>query len=147
MNIDKYKGLYTIKEDGTILNTKTNKKIKHHIGYGGYPAVVLLGNDGKQHHEYVHRLLAETFIPNPNNLPIINHKDENPLNFSLDNLERCSYSYNNTYNEVNKRRAEKLKGTTPWNKGVSMSEEQKQKISKSCVGRPFMGNQYVKINK
>ena len=45
----------------------------------------------------IHRLLAETFIPNPNNYPVINHKDGNKLNNSLDNLEWCTVSHNNLH--------------------------------------------------
>lgn len=45
----------------------------------------------------VHRLVAEAFLPNPNNLPYINHKDENPSNNSLCNLEWCTPQYNVTY--------------------------------------------------
>ena len=68
-----------------ILKTKTNKS--------GYISLVLTEN-GIQKREFIHVLLAKTFIPNPNNYPIINHKDENPSNNSLDNLEWCNYSYN-----------------------------------------------------
>ena len=42
----------------------------------------------------IHRLVAETFIPNPDGLPCVNHKDENKLNNRADNLERCTYEYN-----------------------------------------------------
>ena len=48
-------------------------------------------------HGIIHRLVAEAFIPNPHNLPCINHKDENPANPVVWNLEWCSYSYNNGY--------------------------------------------------
>ena len=51
----------------------------------------------------VHRLVAEAFIPNPNNLPAINHKDENPLNNHVDNLEWCTIAHNNTYGSKRER--------------------------------------------
>ena len=56
----------------------------------------------------VHRLVAKAFLPNPDNLPIINHKDENPANNNVDNLEWCTYSYNNTYNDVHIKNAKKM---------------------------------------
>lgn len=51
----------------------------------------------------VHRLVARAFIDNPNNYPIINHKDENPSNNRADNLEWCTYKYNNEYGTAQKR--------------------------------------------
>lgn len=47
---------------------------------------------------YVHRLVAECYLQNEDNLPCVNHKDENPSNNKVDNLEWCTNSYNNTYN-------------------------------------------------
>ena len=51
----------------------------------------------------VHRLVAEAFIPNPDNLPCVNHKDEQPSNNVVTNLEWCSYEYNNSYGNHNMR--------------------------------------------
>lgn len=141
---------YAIREDGTVINIKRNREVKHTKGRDGYPGIVLTGADGKQHHFYVHRLLAEAFIPNPNNYPEINHKDENRNNYDLDNLEWCTRRYNCIYNDAHKRRGISVSATVkqsggPHNKGKPMSEKQKKKISESCKGRPFFGNQYVKV--
>lgn len=57
----------------------------------------------------VHRLVAMVFIPNPNNLPHINHKDENPSNNCVNNLEWCGPKYNNNYGTSKYRIASKLK--------------------------------------
>lgn len=62
----------------------------------GYLKVDLYAN-GKAHTKTVHRLVAEAFIPNPNNLPEINHKDEDKTNNRADNLEWCTPGYNNNY--------------------------------------------------
>lgn len=83
---------------GIVLKQKTNNK--------GYK-MVDLHKDGKPKTYQVHRLVAESFIPNPNNNPIINHKDENKLNNHVDNLEFCTQSYNINYGTRNERSAEK----------------------------------------
>lgn len=59
-----------------------------------YPYVTLC-KDGKKHNKNLHRLLAETFIPNPENKPCVNHIDGNKQNNNLNNLEWCTYSHNN----------------------------------------------------
>lgn len=91
-----FENLYTIEEDGTIYNSKTGHIIKARPDKDGYLRVSLWNGD-KQFTRFVHRLLAETFIPNPQNLPLINHKDENKTNNSLSNLEWCTHWYNITY--------------------------------------------------
>jgi len=55
--------------------------------------------DGKQIKKSVHRLVAQTFIPNPDNLPMVNHKDCNRKNNHVENLEWCNNSYNQKYRE------------------------------------------------
>lgn len=59
--------------------------------------LVALCRDGEKKHIQVHRLVAEAFIPNPKNLPCVNHKDENPSNNRADNLEWCTSEYNFQY--------------------------------------------------
>jgi hypothetical protein len=59
----------------------------------------------------VHRLVALAFIPNPDNLPFVNHKDENSLNNNVNNLEWCTQQYNCNYGTHNQRMAETLRKT------------------------------------
>lgn len=95
---------YKIGTDGTILSNKRSKGyINTFIGASGYKFATLY-NNGRRSTIALHRLLANAFIPNPNNLPMINHKDENPLNNDLSNLEWCSESYNRTYGNCETKR-------------------------------------------
>lgn len=56
-----------------------------------------LYREGKMYRPFVHKLVAQEFIPNPNNYPCINHKDCIRDNNRIDNLEWCTYQYNNEY--------------------------------------------------
>lgn len=69
----------------------------------GYYRVGLYKNR-KEIKKSIHRLVAEVFIINENNYPVINHKDENKANNSVDNLEWCSYKYNSNFGTAQKRR-------------------------------------------
>lgn len=91
-----FEGLYGITEDGQVFNYKLQKFMKQRFDRDGYLRTNL-SKKGKQYTVFVHRLLAEAFIPNPKNLPLINHKDENKTNNALDNLEWCTPWYNLTY--------------------------------------------------
>ena len=62
----------------------------------GYPSVSLT-RDGVSQNVLVHRLVAKTFLPNPNNLPFVNHKDTNRSNNKLENLKWCTEEYNNIH--------------------------------------------------
>ena len=65
-----------------------------------YEFVYLVDNDGKGKRESVHRLVALAFLDNPDGLPEVNHKDENPLNNRADNLEWCNRQYNIEYSKA-----------------------------------------------
>ena len=91
-NIKDYKN-YMIDEDGNVLNLNTNKYLKGSIGENGYK-YYRLSKDGKKTMFYAHRLVAEIFIPNPNHLPVVNHKNGNKLDNNVNNLEWVTYSQN-----------------------------------------------------
>lgn len=88
---------YLISSFGRVKSIKRNIILKQFEYRGGY-LEVHLRKPGIKSHKKVHRLVAEAFIPNPNNLPQVNHKDENKKNNNLNNLEWCNSSYNNSYN-------------------------------------------------
>ena len=108
-----YEGLYEVSNWGRIKShlycksQKTSERILSPGNSRGYYYVELC-KDGKRKKRSIHRLVAEAFIPNPSNLPEVNHKDENKENNYLGNLEWCDHSYNNSYGTKNQRTAEKL---------------------------------------
>lgn len=89
-----YKG-YFISNFGRIKG-RTGKILSQHISKTGYYNVCIYpyGRKGKSKCLKIHRVVAQAFILNPNNYPIINHIDGNKLNNYVDNLEWCTYSHN-----------------------------------------------------
>lgn len=100
-NIEGYEGLYQVSNLGRVKSIRSNTILRPYDIGRGYLAVKLCKNGINKNHK-LHRLVAEAFIPNPDNLPCVNHKDENKANNCVDNLEWCSYSYNNNYGDKNK---------------------------------------------
>lgn len=90
---------YRIDKIGNVFNSN-GLKLKPSISNTGYLRVSLSNNDVKHKRFLVHRLVAETFIPNPNNYPQVNHKDENKTNNCVENLEWCTPLYNLNYSKV-----------------------------------------------
>lgn len=84
---------YLVSEEGKIFNGKTGKEVKGTTKRNEYKTVQLTIN-GKQKSIMVHRIVAEMFLENPNNLPIVHHKDRNKLNNNVSNLEWVSYKDN-----------------------------------------------------
>lgn len=122
--IEKTNNYYAISTLGRVMNMRDGRIMRTTITNKGYELLVTHVN-GEQRGFTVHRLVAEAFIPNPNKLPEVNHIDENPLNNNVNNLEWCTYFYNNTYNDVQKKRGEKIKGRTPYNKGKTTKYKNK----------------------
>ena len=80
---------YQVSNLGNIKNVLTNTIIRGSVFNNGYKFVSIKGKN-----KTIHRLVAQAFIPNPNDYPVINHIDGNKLNNCVDNLEWCTYKYN-----------------------------------------------------
>lgn len=103
---------YLIYEDGRIWSNKTNKFLKPSCTIRGYKNIELFNDKGSKRF-WIHRLVANAFLPNPDNLPQVNHKDENPLNNCVDNLEWCTAKYNMNYGNGAKTRHQKIDYSRP----------------------------------
>lgn len=104
-DIKDYEGLYQISNLGRVKSLHFNKELllKLRLTGRGYYQIDLQ-KDKNIKHALVHRLVAEAFIPNPDNLSCVNHKDENKLNNCVDNLEWCTQLYNIHYGTGLQRR-------------------------------------------
>lgn len=100
-----FEGLYQVSSLGRVKSFRKNKPhiLANCVGKHGYCVVILHNGKGLRKNERVHRLVAESFIPNPNNFPYVNHKDENKTNNKVSNLEWCTSKYNTNYGTCIKR--------------------------------------------
>lgn len=113
-DIEGYEGKYQVSNTGRVRSLNYNgtgktKVLKPCISNMGYKLISLWKN-GKGKSYLVHRLVAQAFLPNPNNYPMINHIDENKANNQVSNLEWCTNKYNINYGTRNERASNSMKG-------------------------------------
>lgn len=128
-----YEGLYEVSSYGRVRSLDKydsmnrfyeGRILKLFADRLGYLRAQLYSNS-KRKSFLVHRLVAEAFIPNPDNLPQVNHIDENPSNDNVDNLEWCSAKYNSNYGtRIDRIRDIRLKNGTYT--GLSKEEYRKK---------------------
>lgn len=117
----------TVNDNGRVYEKPVKEcELSQSTHSAGYKTVGLTRN-GKTENAYVHRLVAEAYIPNPQNLPFINHKDEDKANNFVTNLEWCTVQYNNTYGDKNERQANAIRGR-------KHTQEHIEKIRRSNMG-------------
>ena len=138
-SIPGYEGLYEVSNTGRVRSLDRYVK----VGFGAYRLHkgkiinLTLSNSGyyfvdltykyKRKHFYVHRLVAEAFIPNPDNLPQVNHKDEDKTNNIAENLEWCDRKYNMNYGTKIERQKKTNIQNGFWT-GLSKKEYMKQYV-------------------
>lgn len=103
-DIKGYEGLYQVSNLGRVKSFKFNKERLLKLRFTGRYYQAILTKNSKQKSYLIHRLVATYFIPNPENLPQVNHKDEDKANNSVDNLEWCNAKYNIHYGTGLQRR-------------------------------------------
>lgn len=120
-DIPGYEGLYMVSNLGRVKRLplgkqwpyrRTHNNIRKPHVSNGY-CQVNLSKDNEVKWFSVHRLVAMAFIPNPNNYPQVNHKDENKLNNNVDNLEWCTQRYNNLWGTARDRQIKMRKLNDP----------------------------------
>lgn len=96
---------YEVSTLGEVRN-RTTMQVLRQVKSGGYMQVIIEG----KYRRYVHRLVATAFIPNDDNLPQVNHKDENKTNNNVDNLEWHTPKYNSNYGTQSEKISKAISG-------------------------------------
>lgn len=119
-----YEGLYEVSNIGNVRNVRRNTLLKLSKNNYGYIQVWLYKN-GIRNRFQVHRIVAQAFLPNIDDLPQVNHKDEDKTNNNVTNLEWCDAKYNTNFGTRNIRRRETAIKNGSWS-GLSKEEYHKK---------------------
>lgn len=96
-SLGRVKSFNTVRKFGNKTRIHKGRIIKQFPNWQGYLSCYISNKNGEKINIRIHKWVANLFVPNPNNYPCVNHKDENKQNNDYRNLEHCSYSYNITY--------------------------------------------------
>lgn len=131
-----YEGLYQVSNLGRVKSLKRKvyagrnrmrwqyeRILSNNKTNGNGYIVVSLNKESKSKNKYVHRLVAEAFLENPNNYKYINHKDQNTFNNNANNLDFCTAQYNSTYRDAHIKRGLKFRNNLVNSKKVYQLDE------------------------
>ena len=132
--IDEEETNYEVSSNGLVRNKTTKHILKPQTINSGYLTITICLDNKRRKGMLIHRLVAIAFIPNENNYPEVNHKDEDKTNNNVENLEWCTSKYNQNYGTAIKRAREHRVydyGENHHAFGKTFSEETKRKMSKN----------------
>ena len=148
-DISGYEGLYAVTSCGKVYSYRNKRFLTPWVNSKGY-LMVNLCKDGKVKKYLIHRLVAEAYLPNPENLPQINHKDENKTNNCLQNLEWCDAKYNTNYGTRNEKIKKPILQLSldgelirEWNSATDVGKEVRKGISKCLRGKSKSSYGYI----
>lgn len=147
-----YEGRYSVSDTGRIYSHISQRELTPSLGNNGYYGVEITdGEKGKR--KSIHRLVAEAFIPNPNNFPFVNHKDEVKTNNLVENLEWCTAKYNQNYGTCKERRYSSMRKYWKSEKHSSdkkrIGQRTKELLGKRVVQKSVDGeviNKFISVN-
>lgn len=138
-----YEGKYQVSNLGRVKSLGSDKWHKGRVlkpsfdGKGNY-LFVGLHKDNCIKLATIHRLVAEQFIPNPDNLPCVNHKDENKTNNRVDNLEWCTVKYNSNYGKCKENMIKSRQSNPNYKNSLIRGQATRNKIGCSGAEKPVL---------
>ena len=136
-----FEGRYEISDMGHVRNVKRNSIVKSHIDAHGYLTCTLrYVNEEKSHTVRIHRAIALAFIPNPNNLPEVDHLDFNRNNYSISNLRWISHEDNVRRSVCNKPDVSGMNNPNYGNRKLGLFYKEHPEIAKQKQSRPGKQN-------
>ncbi len=139
--------LYHISSDGQLYSSRKNKLLKGGINSCGYKFYYLTTNGGYSNDKgkwiFAHRLVAQHFIPNPNNLPEVNHIDGNKLNNNTNNLEWCTHKQNIKHSFTLERKAPAGENHHMFGKHHPKKVKERMSIAKRGKNHPKFKGYYI----
>lgn len=136
-DIPNYEGKYQISNMGRILNNHT-KRVSKGVNHGNGYLYYTFHKDGKSKNFYVHRLVAEAFISNPENKRTVNHKDFDRTNNKVENLEWCTHSENLKHSSDHMSRS-KLSKSILKDKTVGVCYKKLENTYEAYLGSEYLG--------